>query len=64
MPEEYIFYNTPYWFWYCKKEAFDWLEVEVTDRVNKLLSEQEADKLTNDSRDKVRLRIMEVLDNK
>ena len=64
--QQYIFYRTKsVWdYWFQTKESFDDNPLETTDRVNKLLSEQEADKLTNDSRTEVRLRIIEILNNK
>ena len=62
--QEYIFYNTPYWYGYETKESFENNPKEVTDRVNKILSEAEADKLTRGSRTDVREKIIDILDKK
>ena len=62
--QEYKFYETKQGYWYETKESFDnWTHI-VCDRVNKILSETEVEKIINMARQECRAKIIDVIDNK
>lgn len=62
--EQYVFYNSEKWYWFCKKEIFEEIQLETTDKVNRLLSEKEFNKLAEAPWQEVRENIITILNNK
>lgn len=62
--QQYYFYQTKTWYGYETKESFDDGTHIVCDRVNKILSETEVEKIINMARQECRAKIIDVIDNK
>ena len=62
--QQYAFYQTKHSYWYETKESFDEWTYIVCNKVNKILSEKEAENLKKMERIKCRDKIISIIDNK
>ena len=62
--QEYTIYEWNKGYWFCKQEVFESLNLEVKQKMNKIMSKEEVDKLTKGVWTDVRNSLIKLLDNK